>query len=205
MPNDLSLLHAARKPAPHRHRMPITETLEPGGIITKRYACGHDYDPVRARLGRNNRARGGRAELSVAREYGGEKVGPLALPEDIRGRVYGTQVKTHVGVPPIWYVKPPAIRYAWPSPHHYVWVCSDVLGSGWMAYAPDRWEAIFEALETGERTPRLIERWKPGQGIKPVDWVIVRRHDEPNDPEAFSGHYVAWSGFDWLDRYGKDE
>ena len=51
--------------------------------------------------GRNNRARGVRHELSVARRYGGEKVGQLGLPEDIRGTEYRTQVKTHQRSAPV--------------------------------------------------------------------------------------------------------
>lgn len=57
--------------------------------------CGKPYDPLRSRRGKNNRARGNSHELSVARKYGGEKVGQLGLPEDIRGSEYRTQVKTH--------------------------------------------------------------------------------------------------------------
>ena len=50
--------------------------------------------------GRNNRKRGNSHELSVARKYGGEKVGQLGLPEDIRGDEYRTQVKTHQRLAP---------------------------------------------------------------------------------------------------------
>ena len=57
--------------------------------------CGVDRDPILSKRGRNNRKRGNSHELSVARKYGGEKVGQLALPEDIRGTEYRTQVKTH--------------------------------------------------------------------------------------------------------------
>lgn len=45
--------------------------------------CGRVRDNVLARRNRNNRARGGRAELDVARIVGGEKVGPLGLPWDV--------------------------------------------------------------------------------------------------------------------------
>ena len=54
-----------------------------------------------SRRGRNNRSRGNRAELAVARKYGGEKTGPLGGPEDIRGAEWRTQVKTHQGLPPV--------------------------------------------------------------------------------------------------------
>lgn len=52
-------------------------------------------NPITSKRGRNNRRRGNSHELSVARKYGGEKVGQLGLPEDIRGTEYRTQVKTH--------------------------------------------------------------------------------------------------------------
>jgi hypothetical protein len=56
-----------------------------------------------SRRGRNNRKRGGKAELDIARTYGGEKVGPLGLPEDIRGKVFATQVKvSQRAAPPMW-------------------------------------------------------------------------------------------------------
>ena len=56
---------------------------------------------ARVKRGRNNRKRGNSHELSVARKYGGEKVGQLGLPEDIRGDEYRTQVKTHQRLAPI--------------------------------------------------------------------------------------------------------
>ena len=62
--------------------------------------CGRPKDLLRSKRGRNNRSRGNRAELSVARKYGGEKVGQLGLPEDIRGDEYRTQVKTHQRLAP---------------------------------------------------------------------------------------------------------
>lgn len=62
--------------------------------------CGTLKDPIRSKRGRNNRRRGNSHELAVARKYGGEKVGPLGLPEDIRGTEYRTQVKTHQRLAP---------------------------------------------------------------------------------------------------------
>jgi hypothetical protein len=59
------------------------------------FHCGVPYNPITSKRGRNNRRRGNSHELAVARKYGGEKVGPLGLPEDIRGTEYRTQVKTH--------------------------------------------------------------------------------------------------------------
>ena len=63
------------------------------GIVCRR--CRKPRDPITSKRGRNNRKRGNSHELSVARKYGGEKVGQLGLPEDIRGTEYRTQVKTH--------------------------------------------------------------------------------------------------------------
>jgi hypothetical protein len=57
-------------------------------------------DPAAVRRGRNNRNRGNRHELAVARLYGGTKVGPLGLPADIIGPRYLTQVKTHQRLAP---------------------------------------------------------------------------------------------------------
>ncbi len=62
-------------------------------------------DPAAVRRGRNNRKRGNAAELAIARRYGGEKVGPLGLPEDIRGAEWRTQVKTHQRLPPVEWTK----------------------------------------------------------------------------------------------------
>jgi hypothetical protein len=45
--------------------------------------CGKPYDAVAARRGRNNRDRGGRAELVAARAVGGRKVGPAGWPWDV--------------------------------------------------------------------------------------------------------------------------
>jgi hypothetical protein len=72
--------------------------VEVGDTIADGYQlcdCGHRINRSIIKRGRNNRSRGNRAELSVARKYGGEKVGQLGLPEDIRGTEYRTQVKTH--------------------------------------------------------------------------------------------------------------
>lgn len=45
--------------------------------------CGHHRDGATARRGRNNRSRGNRDELTVARILGGSKVGELGLPWDV--------------------------------------------------------------------------------------------------------------------------
>lgn len=92
--NQLSLLHRARRKAKHSHQWIIYPDR------TECHTCGKVQDIEATRRGRNNRARGGRAELAVAREYGGEKVGPLGLGEDIRGKQWATQVKVSRRTPP---------------------------------------------------------------------------------------------------------
>jgi hypothetical protein len=54
--------------------------------------------------------------------------------------------------------------------------------------APREWRSAFAKLATQHdgRTPRLILRFLPGQGIAADDYVVIR-------------------GKDWLDRYGRDE
>jgi hypothetical protein len=101
------MTHTPRSHAPcRRHRwatavehdmdhMP-TASCTPG-CVTETFCliCGREQSPALAKRGRNNRKRGNSHELAIARKYGGEKVGPLGLPEDIRGAEYRTQVKTH--------------------------------------------------------------------------------------------------------------
>jgi len=62
--------------------------------------CGVVRDITRARRGRTARDYGNRAELRVARTYGGTKVGHHGGPVDVRGREFNTQVKTHRRLPP---------------------------------------------------------------------------------------------------------
>jgi hypothetical protein len=86
---------------PHRHAW-IQWTDGLGGTGKGCSVCGKKQDES-SRRGRNNRKRGGKAELDIARTYGGEKVGPLGLPEDIRGKVFATQVKvSQRAAPPMW-------------------------------------------------------------------------------------------------------
>lgn len=62
--------------------------------------CGQTIDPVRARRGKQSRNYGNRAELAVARTYGGEKIGHAGGPVDVRGVDFNVQVKTHRRLPP---------------------------------------------------------------------------------------------------------
>ena len=99
----VALLHRAKRKPRHEHRW--TRMLSAVDDIAICNQCGLFYEDfvARQRRNRNNRKRGGRTELAVARTYGGEKVGPLGLPEDIRGKSWRTQVKvSQRSVPPMW-------------------------------------------------------------------------------------------------------
>jgi hypothetical protein len=100
-----SLAGAAGKPkCGRRHqweRMVITD----GGRIVietplKCRRCGKYRDETRARRGKQSRNYGTRAELKVAKTYGGEKIGHAGGPVDVRGKEWNTQVKTHRRLPP---------------------------------------------------------------------------------------------------------
>ena len=78
-------------------RSPVSDSVTELDFCAK---CGTNRNQALSKRGRNNRRRGNSRELSVARKYGGEKVGQLGLPEDIRGDEYRTQVKTHQRLAP---------------------------------------------------------------------------------------------------------
>jgi hypothetical protein len=151
-----------------------------------RCACGKPRDDAAVKRGRNNRARGNRGELTAARKYGGEKVGPLGLPEDLRGREWRTQVKTIAGTPPrTWRVT--------------------VL-----------WRDVFAQLGEhfdGHRYPRLLLRYRPGATRKIQDYFVVPRKvaayhwggESVGGLGIITGEYVVVRGEDWLDWFGKDE
>lgn len=91
---------AAGRPKCRRHEWSEVIDDPLNGRYQECIRCRHIRDDATVRRGRNNRSRGNRAELAVARRYGGEKTGPLQQAEDIRGRDWRTQVKTHQGFPP---------------------------------------------------------------------------------------------------------
>lgn len=62
--------------------------------------CRAVKDEARSRRGKQSRNYGNRAELDVARRYGGTKVGHHGGPVDVRGTDWNTQVKTHRRQPP---------------------------------------------------------------------------------------------------------
>lgn len=68
-------------------------------------SCGHVSDATRGRRGKQSRNYGNRAELAVARTYGGTKIGHAGGPVDVRGTDWNTQVKTHRRKPPTEWVK----------------------------------------------------------------------------------------------------
>jgi hypothetical protein len=67
--------------------------------------CGAIRNEANARRGRQSRNYGNRAELDVARRYGGTKVGHAGGPVDVRGAEFATQVKTHRRLPPLEWTK----------------------------------------------------------------------------------------------------
>jgi hypothetical protein len=62
--------------------------------------CGKIRDLVLSRRGKQSRNYGNRAELAVARTYGGDKIGQAGGPVDVRGKDWNVQVKTHRRLPP---------------------------------------------------------------------------------------------------------
>lgn len=72
-------------------------------LVAKCIRCGRLQVPERSRRGRQSRNYGNRAELAIARQYGGRKIGQAGGPVDIEGRARVVQVKTsRRAVPPMW-------------------------------------------------------------------------------------------------------
>lgn len=70
--------------------------------------CGAYVSPEQQRTGRTVRQYGIRAELKVARKYGGQKTNDGG-PVDIVGKDFATQVKTRRVRPPLMWVRALAI------------------------------------------------------------------------------------------------
>ena len=101
-------------PAPrtaHRHRwitrgVPDQWTTDLGagvtwfGERTECFPCGKVKDPATSRRGKNNRLRGNAAELVVARNVGGRKVGPLGHPWDVEMPGYARLQVRKLETPP---------------------------------------------------------------------------------------------------------
>jgi hypothetical protein len=77
-----------------RHRHAYGFVLTPEGRQYDPCACGHERNDAKIRQGRTSRSYGNRAELAVARQYGGRKVGHAQGPTDVVGVTTKTQVKT---------------------------------------------------------------------------------------------------------------
>jgi hypothetical protein len=82
----------------------ITPDDAPVGTIAVYVAtcvkCGIRRDNAAARRGRNNRSRGNRAELDVARSINGRKVGPLGHPWDVEMPGYARLQVKKLATPP---------------------------------------------------------------------------------------------------------
>lgn len=92
-----------RKCRRHQWEPTDRQTYTPEGAPRTLWACarcGSPKDETRSRRGKASRDYGNRAELKVARLYGGTKVGHHGGPVDVRGREFNTQVKTHRRLPP---------------------------------------------------------------------------------------------------------
>lgn len=88
-------------PTPRRHRHDWVRTIVDEAFVEHRCRrCNVVRDETRARRGKQSRNYGNRAELAVARTYGGEKIGHAGGPVDVRGADFATQVKTHRRQPP---------------------------------------------------------------------------------------------------------
>ena len=93
-------------PRKHRHVWVNVGPLVPVDADTVKWTrtecerCGVVRDETRARRGKQSRNYGNRAELAVARTYGGQKIGHAGGPVDVRGADWNTQVKTHRRTPP---------------------------------------------------------------------------------------------------------
>jgi hypothetical protein len=81
--------------APRKCRHPRYLRTKVDGLDT--CSCGHEFDPIRQRRSKNNRARGNAEELTVARVVGGRKMGPVGLPWDVEMPGYARiQVRKYV-------------------------------------------------------------------------------------------------------------
>lgn len=92
--------------SPRRHRHVYDLWFHMDGFeaeFQRKCACGAIQDPAASRRGRTVRNYGNRAELDVARKYGGRKVGHAQGPTDVQGKTRKVQVKTtRRAVPAMW-------------------------------------------------------------------------------------------------------
>jgi hypothetical protein len=92
-------------PTPRKHRHDweprwVGIGTDEAHIVYRCRRCPAIRDEQLARRGKQSRNYGNRAELAVARRYGGEKIGHAGGPVDVRGKDFNVQVKTHRRLPP---------------------------------------------------------------------------------------------------------
>jgi hypothetical protein len=80
-----------RPPKPCRHPRYLRASVD--GIETC-MSCGHAFDPLVKRRGRNNRSRGNAIERAVGKELGMRRVGQYGGPDDLSGSMFAAQVKS---------------------------------------------------------------------------------------------------------------
>ena len=87
--------------APNKCRRHDWRTVSLGGPEETRCArCLVLRDPIAGRRGKNNRTRGNRQELTVARQLNGHKMGPLGLPWDVELPGYARLQVKKLATPP---------------------------------------------------------------------------------------------------------
>jgi hypothetical protein len=80
-----------RPPKPCRHPRYLRASVD--GIETC-MSCGHAFDPMVKRRGRNNRSRGNAMVGAVGMELGVRRVGQYGGPDDLSGSMFAAQVKS---------------------------------------------------------------------------------------------------------------
>ncbi len=105
IPDLFAAQEAVVVPTPRRHRHVweprwVDLDNEDARVVTGCRLCNVIRDETKARTGKQSRNYGNRAELKVARTYGGQKIGHAGGPVDVRGAEFNTQVKTHRRPPP---------------------------------------------------------------------------------------------------------
>jgi hypothetical protein len=103
MPFDVAAPRQPTGAGPRRHRH-VWGVYPTRGLEMRCKFCDVIRDEVASRRGRQSRNYGNRAELDVARRYGGRKVGHAQGPTDVQGMTRKIQVKTsRRAVPAMWH------------------------------------------------------------------------------------------------------
>jgi hypothetical protein len=94
-----------RKCGRHQWVIALRADLSPSGsalqtMDTACRRCGAVKDPIVSRRGKNSDKRGKAAELTVARELGGRKVGPMGYPWDVEMPGYARLGVKKLATPP---------------------------------------------------------------------------------------------------------